>query len=105
MRPRRQGLGLLCGLSTSPLDATDTQASRYALSILVKTFTSTRFRRFLFFFIAGVAFYLLDCLLKFKEHPDLPWYETGVFSGPKGFPTTVALFLAAFYFLIFQKDK
>jgi hypothetical protein len=77
----------------------------HGLTIPMKSVKLTRFGNFLFFFIAGVLWYLTDCLLEFKSHPDIPWYETGVFSGPKGFLTTVALFLAAFYVLIFRKDK
>jgi hypothetical protein len=71
----------------------------------MKRFVSSRLGLFLFFLTASVLCYLFDCLLMFNSYPELPWYETGIFTVPQGFLVSVGLFLAAVYFLIFGKDK
>jgi len=71
----------------------------------MKRIELTRVSGFLLFFATGVVFYLLDCLFKFKEHPDLPWYETGIYDGRRAFLSTAGLFALAFFWLIFKKDK
>jgi len=59
-------------------------------------FKSSRLRLFLVFFTAGVVFYLMDCLFNFKEHPDLPWYETGIYeTTPRGFILNMLFILFA----------
>src|SRR6185312_14886698 len=35
----------------------------------------------LVFFTLGCAFYLVDCLASFREYPELPWFETGIYTG------------------------
>jgi hypothetical protein len=74
-------------------------------STLLKPLGSTRFSGFLLFFSLGVALYLTDCLFSFKDHPDLPWYATGIYSGPRGFPVTIAVFVFAFFNLFFGRSK
>jgi hypothetical protein len=57
--------------------------------------------------LSGV-FYLVDCLVVsiFDSHPDLPWIERGIYAGnPAGILTTASCLLAAFWILIFGKDK
>jgi hypothetical protein len=57
--------------------------------------------------LSGV-FYLVDCLVVsiFDSHPHLPWIERGIYAGsPAGILTTVSCVLAAFWILIFGKDK
>jgi hypothetical protein len=70
----------------------------------VKKLHLTRMSGFLLLLTLGVVRYLLACLLHFKEHPDLPWYETGTHASIRDFPVTIALFVAAFAWLIFRKD-
>lgn len=65
---------------------------------------SKRLRLFCIFLAVGVFLYLVDCLIYFKEHPDLPWYERGIDTAPHGFPLTVAVFVLAFVVLLFKKD-
>ena len=105
MRPRHQGLGLLCGPSASPLDAINIRLRPHVLGGSIKRFMSSRLSLFLFFLTSSVVCYLFDCLFTFSRYPNLPWYETGIFSVPRGFFVTAGLFLAALYFLIFGKDK
>ena len=76
----------------------------HSLSILVNEPKWTPLKLFLLFFTLGVVYYLLDCLFEFKRYPDLPWYETGMRSGPRGFLMSIGLVAAAFYFLIFGKE-
>jgi len=57
--------------------------------------------------LSGV-FYFVDCLVVsiFNSHPDLPWIERGIYAAsPAGILTTVSITLAAFWILIFGKDK
>ena len=54
------------------------------------------------------AFYLVDCLVVSISniHLDLPWIERGIYApGPAGILTTASCLLAAFWILIFVKDK
>jgi hypothetical protein len=73
--------------------------------MVMKAFKPTRWNGFLLFFALAVVWYLYDCLLHFREHPDLPWYETGIYTGPWGFPRVVLLAVLALGFLLFRKGK
>lgn len=73
---------------------------------LVKAFKSKRFGRFVFFLASAAVFYLVDCLVSHSEYPELPWFETGIYAGgPLGFVVTVLFALAAFWHLVFGKNK
>ena len=74
--------------------------------VIVQLSKSSRWRWFFGLFTFGVLHYLLvDCLLSFKAHPDLPWYETEIYSGsPKGFLFTIAIFVFAIVQLLVRRD-
>jgi hypothetical protein len=72
----------------------------------VKYSKPTRLRMFSFFLTAGGIFYLVDCLVSFRDHPELPWFETGIYAGsPAGFYLTIVFIIVAFGYLILGKDK
>jgi hypothetical protein len=55
--------------------------------------------------IIGGLFYLTDCLVAHKSHPDVPWLESGVYNpSPVGFGLTVIIVLVGLGYLIFRKD-
>jgi hypothetical protein len=57
--------------------------------------------------LSGV-FFLVDCLVVsvLGKHPELPWIERGIFAGgPAGILTTASVVVAAFWILIFGKDR
>jgi hypothetical protein len=65
----------------------------------------TRFRMFSFFLTAGGSCYLVDCLVSFRGHPELPWFKTGIYAGgPASFPLTVGIVVVAFGYLLLGKD-
>jgi hypothetical protein len=46
--------------------------------------SSRRFKSFYVWLIAGVLFYLIDCLIATsfaKSSLDLPWFERGIYAG------------------------
>jgi hypothetical protein len=58
--------------------------------------------------ILSAVFYLVDCLVvsTFNSHPDLPWIERGIYArSPAGILTTASVLVAAFWILIFGKNK
>jgi hypothetical protein len=58
--------------------------------------------------ILSGTFYLVDCLVVSisNRHTDLPWIEKGIYAGgPAGILTTASVMLAAFWILIFGKNK
>ena len=56
----------------------------------------TRLRVFFCFLAVSGLFYLVDCLVFFREHPELPWFETGIYAtSPAGFYLTVGLMVIA----------
>jgi hypothetical protein len=47
------------------------------------------------FVFLAVMFYLGDCLIAHKAHPEVAWLESGVYCrGPFGFIATVAVIVA-----------
>jgi hypothetical protein len=53
-------------------------------------------------------FYLVDCFVVsiFDNRPNLPWIERGIHAGsPAGIVTTASCVIAAFWILLFGKDK
>jgi hypothetical protein len=52
------------------------------------------------------VFYLWDCLGAASDHPELPWFERGIYEGGlAGFYLTVGFLAAAFWYLLFGKSK
>jgi hypothetical protein len=73
---------------------------------IMRRFELTRLQRFCSCLILGIAFYLIDCVLASINHPDVPWFERGVYAGGlAGFYWTVIVVLVGFGFLIFGKNK
>ena len=65
-----------------------------------------RFQMFWFGLGCGIGWYFVCCVGAFDRHPELPWFERGVFFGsPLGFASSVIFVLIAFYYLLFGKDK
>lgn len=82
------------------------QTCHHAFTTFMKPKKLTRLSGFLLFFSLGVVFYLTYCLFNFKEHPDLPWYETGIYEGGlRGFPVAVCFVAVALLFLLFGRGK
>jgi hypothetical protein len=55
--------------------------------------------------VVGVLFYLVDCLVAHKAHPDVSWIESGVYNwGPFGFLASVGAVVAGIYCLLFKKS-
>ena len=53
----------------------------------------------------GVLFYLVDCLVAHKAHPEVSWIESGVYNwGPFGFLASVGAVVAGVYCLLFKKS-
>jgi hypothetical protein len=72
----------------------------------VKSFKATRLRTFSYFLATGGTFYLVDCLVSFTEHLELPWFETGIYAGgAAGFFLSIGFIVIAFGYLILGKDK
>ena len=67
---------------------------------------SFRLKVFLAFFTYGCFHYLVGCLLCYSEHPELPWFETGIYMrSPYGFWMAGGSIVFAFGYLIFGKDE
>lgn len=65
-----------------------------------------RFQLFWFGLGFAVVWYFVCCVGAFDRHPEVPWYERGVFAGsPYGFLLSVMSVLVAFYYLLFGKDE
>lgn len=63
-----------------------------------------RIRLFWFLIAFGVFWYLLHCDFNSKDHPGIPWYETGLHAGGAyGFTVVIAAFILALVQL-FRKD-
>ena len=59
-----------------------------------------RFQKLLALLIIIGANYLVDCYVGRREHPELPWFERGVFAlYPFAFPMTVLFFAVGLYFV------
>jgi uncharacterized membrane protein len=55
--------------------------------------------------IVGVIFYLIDCLVAHKMHPEVSWLESGVYMGGLGgFYVSVIVVLIGIYFLQINMD-
>jgi hypothetical protein len=104
VRPRRQGSALLCGPSTSPLDATITDASERALAFSMKRLGLTRLTGFLIICAVGAVSYVLSCLIWTNSYPDLPWYEAGLRS-PRALVRLAVLPVIALIVLLWPSDK
>jgi hypothetical protein len=51
--------------------------------------------------VIGCGSYLIDCLLSFSSHLNVPWIEAGIFAGgPFGFFLTVICVLVSIGYLI-----
>lgn len=65
-----------------------------------------RLKMFFAFLMGGGICYVGDCLVSFREHPDLPWFETGIYAGgPAGFYLSAGCIVFAFGYFFFGKDK
>jgi hypothetical protein len=71
----------------------------------MKAFNSKRFRLFFKLMLSAGVFYLLDCLVSFKAHPEMPWYESGIYARGPFAVFTVTLLVGAIGYSIFGKDK
>jgi hypothetical protein len=61
--------------------------------------------RAVFCWLLAVIFYCTDCAGASKEHPDVPWIESGVYAGGLfGFFATIAMVFVGFVILIIGKD-
>jgi hypothetical protein len=81
-----------------------TQSFATTLDLHVQLFE--RLRMSSFFLTAGGIFYQVDCLVPFRQHPELAWSETGIYAGgPAGFYLTVGFIVVTFGYLIFGKGK
>lgn len=81
------------------------QGSPRGIALIVKSYKDTRIGRFFIFLIAGVVFYLADCLFNFRQHPDLPWYATGMYeTTPRGFVLNVIFVVFAVAQLLLARD-
>ena len=55
--------------------------------------------------LAGVL-YLSACLFDFGSHPEMPWFERGIYGGGMyGFPYQIVLVLIGLGYLVFGKDE
>ncbi len=55
--------------------------------------------------VVGVLFYLVDCLVAHKAHPEVSWIESGVYNwGPFGFLASLGAVVAGIYCLLFKKS-
>jgi hypothetical protein len=71
----------------------------------MKPIKSNRIGVFCFSLVIGGLFYLTDCLVARKSHPDVLWLESGVHNpSPVGFGLTVIIVLVGLGYLIFGKD-
>ena len=59
-----------------------------------------------YFLSCSAAFYLFDCFTAFREHPDLPWFETGIYAGgPAGFFLTAGFAVFGLGVLLFARYR
>jgi len=66
----------------------------------------TRFKIFSGILLFAVFCYLVDCLGTYDRHPELPWFQRGIYAGgPTGFYATVCFAIGAFVYLIVGKDR
>ena len=67
---------------------------------------SRRLRNALGLIMLGVIWYLLDCAFQITDHPDLPWFERGIYAGsPFGFYMDAMFVVAGLGYFIFRKDQ
>ena len=72
----------------------------------LRVFKSTRWRFFFSLLGAACLSYLVDCLVAFDKHPELPWYKTGIYAlSPLGFWATGLCAVCAILYLAFGKDR
>jgi hypothetical protein len=51
--------------------------------------------------VMGVLFYLIDCFLAHKKHPEVSWIESGIYNwGPFGVLVSVVCVLTGLYYLV-----
>jgi hypothetical protein len=74
--------------------------------VKLKQFRASRVGFFCALLSLSFIFYFVDCLLSFRDHPDVPWFESGIYAGgPIGFLATVLCVVFAFGYLIFGRDE
>jgi len=72
----------------------------------VKPIRSKRVHFFLGCVGLACVLYLLACLFHFADHPELPWFEAGIYGGGiYGFPVQILFVVIGFGYLIFGKDE
>jgi hypothetical protein len=72
----------------------------------LKPFKTSRVGIFCGLLGVSCIFYVVDCFFAFRDHPDVPWFESGIYAGgPIGFLATVLCVVFAFGYLIFGKDE
>jgi hypothetical protein len=74
----------------------------------MKLFRPSRIAFFLALISLAFAFYLIDCVVSslVGKHPELPWFERGVYAGsPFGFIATASVLICGFWYLLFGKGK
>jgi hypothetical protein len=56
------------------------------------------------FFLAGI-FYFVDCMIAYKSHPEVSWFESGIYCpGPFGFLATVCFAAVGIWFCVKRDD-